>query len=157
MTDICSRGEILSKGVDFSQLDSLKFESELKEKDFRILHYGKTDLGKMSDEFIYTAYENGQPVYTFPVGPSWENFTPLDSISPLLQMSVMQSEDGAFFYHRGFLPRPSRFSKSPLGNEPNNSSEGNQGFRTEAIKCHSFLPVLFPTRSAFKKDGRSVH
>ena len=90
--------------VDFSQLDSLKFESELKEKDFRILHYGKTNLGKMSDEFIYTAYENGQPVYTFPVGPSWENFTPLDSISPLLQMSVMQSEDGAFFYHRGFLP-----------------------------------------------------
>ena len=90
--------------VDFSQLDSLKFESELKEKDFRILHYGKTDLGKMSDEFIYTAYENGQPVYTFPVGPSWENFTPLDSIFPLLQMSVMQSEDGAFFYHRGFLP-----------------------------------------------------
>jgi len=90
--------------VDFSQLDNLKFESELKEKDFRILHYGKTDLGKMSDEFIYTAYENGQPVYTFPVGSSWENFTPLDSISPLLQMSVMQSEDGAFFYHRGFLP-----------------------------------------------------
>ena len=90
--------------VDFSQLDSLKFESELTENDFRILHYGKTDLGKMSDEFIYTAYENGQPVYTFPVGPSWENFTPLDSISPLLQMSVMQSEDGAFFYHRGFLP-----------------------------------------------------
>ena len=90
--------------VDFSQLDSLKFESELKEKDFRILHYGKTDLGKMSDEFIYTAYENGQPVYTFPIGPSWENFTPLDSISPLLQMSVRQSEDGAFSYHRGFLP-----------------------------------------------------
>lgn len=90
--------------VDFSQLDSLKFESELKEKDFRILHYGKTDLSKMSNEFIYTAYENGHLVYTFPVGPSWENFTPLDSISPLLQMSVMQSEDGAFFYHRGFLP-----------------------------------------------------
>lgn len=79
--------------VDFSQLDSLKFESELKEKDFRILHYGKTDLGKMSGEFIYTAYENGQPVYTFPVGPSWEHFTPLDSISLLLQMSVMQSEE----------------------------------------------------------------
>ena len=90
--------------VDFSQLDSLKFESELTENDFRILHYGKTDLGKMSDEFIYTAYETGQSVYTFPARPSWENFAPLDSISPLLQMSVMQSEDGAFFYHRGFLP-----------------------------------------------------
>lgn len=90
--------------VDFARLDSMKLESELKEKDFRILGYGKTDLRKMSGEFEYTAYENGQPVRTFPIGPSWEHFTPLDSISPLLQMSVMQSEDGAFFYHQGFLP-----------------------------------------------------
>ena len=58
----------------------------------------------MSEEFLYTAYENGQAVRTFPVGPSWEHFAPLDSISPLLKMAVMQSEDGAFFYHRGFLP-----------------------------------------------------
>lgn len=90
--------------IDFAQLDSLKFDSELKEKEFRIVKYGATPLGKMSEEFVYTAYEEGQPVRTFPVGPSWEHFTPLDSISPLLQMSVMQSEDGAFFYHRGFLP-----------------------------------------------------
>lgn len=58
----------------------------------------------MSGEFIYTAYENGVPVRTFPIGPSCKHFTPLDSISPILRMSVMQSEDGAFFYHRGFLP-----------------------------------------------------
>ena len=90
--------------IDFARLDSLKFESELKEKDFRIIEYGATSLSKMSEEFIYTAYENGIPVKTFPVGPSWEHFTPLDSISPLLRMSVMQSEDGAFFYHKGFLP-----------------------------------------------------
>lgn len=56
----------------------------------------------MSEEFIYTAYENGIPVKTFPVGPSWEHFTPLDSISPLLRMSVMQSEDGAFSTTRAF-------------------------------------------------------
>lgn len=90
--------------IDFARLDSLKLESDLKEKNFSIIKYGTTPLGKMSGEFIYTAYENGQPVRTFPVGPSWEHFTPLDSISPLLQMSVMQSEDGAFFYHKGFLP-----------------------------------------------------
>lgn len=90
--------------VDFAQLDSLKLVSELKERDFRIVGYGATNLGKMSGEFVYTAYERGQPVRTFAVGPSWEHFTPLDSISPLLQMSVLQSEDGAFFYHRGFLP-----------------------------------------------------
>lgn len=90
--------------VDLEQLDSLKLFSELREKDFRMVHYGVTNLGKMSEEFLYTAYENGQAVRTFPVGPSWEHFAPLDSISPLLKMAVMQSEDGAFFYHRGFLP-----------------------------------------------------
>lgn len=90
--------------VDFGQLDSLKLESELKEKDFRIIEYGTTPLSKMSTEFTYTAYENGYPVRTFPIGPSWDHFTPLDSISSILQMSVLQSEDGAFFYHRGFLP-----------------------------------------------------
>lgn len=90
--------------IDSGLLDSLKLESELKEKDFRILKYGATDLGKMSEEFIYTAYEKGQPVRSFAVGPSWEHFTPLHEISPLLQMSVMQSEDGAFYYHHGFLP-----------------------------------------------------
>lgn len=90
--------------VDFSRLDSIKLESELKQKEFRVLSYGKTDLRKMSGEFEYTAYEDGQPVRTFPVGPSWEGFTPLDSISPLLRMAVMQSEDAAFFYHQGFLP-----------------------------------------------------
>lgn len=90
--------------VDFAQLDSLKLISELKERDFKIVQYGATNLGKMSEEFTYTAYERGQPVRSFPVGASWEHFTPLDSISPLLQMSILQSEDGAFFYHRGFLP-----------------------------------------------------
>jgi hypothetical protein len=90
--------------IDFAQLDSLKLESELKERNFEIVEYGDTQLSKMSGEFVYTAYENGMPVRTFPVGPSWEHFTPLDSISPILQMSVMQSEDGAFYYHHGFLP-----------------------------------------------------
>ncbi|WP_071147296.1 biosynthetic peptidoglycan transglycosylase [Bacteroides ihuae] len=94
--------------VDFAQLDSLKFESELRHKDFRIVKYGTTNLSKMSQEFTYTAYENGVPVRTFAIGPSYEHFTPLDSISPLLQMSVLQSEDGAFFYHKGFLPGPMR-------------------------------------------------
>lgn len=90
--------------IDFSCLDSLKLESELKAKDFRIEHFGRTNLGKMSGEFDYTAYEHEQPVRTFPIGPSWEHFTPLDSVPQLLQMSVMQSEDGGFFYHQGFLP-----------------------------------------------------
>lgn len=89
--------------IDFDLLDSLKFESALISDNFRIESFGKSNLAKMSEEFEYTAYENGRPVRTFAVGLSNPNFAPLDSISPLLQMSVMQSEDGAFYYHNGFL------------------------------------------------------
>lgn len=90
--------------VDFNQLDSLQFYSILRGKDFRITNYGNSELTRMNDEFMYTAYENGQPVRTFAIGPSNPDFRPLDSISPLLQTSILQSEDGGFFYHNGFLP-----------------------------------------------------
>ena len=58
----------------------------------------------MNDEFEYTAYDGDRPVRTFMIGPSNPSFRPLDRISPLLQMAVMQSEDGSFFYHQGFYP-----------------------------------------------------
>lgn len=107
LSGIETQGQLSYHGLldlDFDRLDSMKLESDLKKnKDFRIVHYGNTNLGKMNGEFEYTAYENGRPLRSFPVGPSWEHFTPLDSISPLLQNAVMQSEDGLFFYHQGFL------------------------------------------------------
>jgi len=94
--------------IDFSNVDSLKIESLMRPDHFRIVKYGKTDLRRMNGEFEYTAYENGIPVRTFAVGPSNPNFRSLDQISPILQMAVMQSEDGGFFYHNGFLPEAIR-------------------------------------------------
>lgn len=84
--------------------DSLQFHSDLRPEHFRILGYGTTNLSKMSEEFEYTAYEDEVPVRTFPVGPSWNHFLPLDSVPQLMRMAVLQSEDGGFFYHQGFLP-----------------------------------------------------
>jgi len=89
--------------LDFSNIDSLKLESSLVPKKFRILSSGKTDLRKMNTNFEYSAYENGYPVRSFIVGPENSNFRTLDRISPYLQMAVLQSEDGGFFYHGGFL------------------------------------------------------
>lgn len=90
--------------VNLGNVDSLIFESTLTPNKFRILSFGNTDLRKMNEPFTYTAYENGRPVRSFETGSSNPNFRPLTAISPLLQMAVMQSEDGAFFYHNGFLP-----------------------------------------------------
>lgn len=90
--------------ADLACPDSLKFHSDLYPDHFRILEYGATNLSKMSGEFEYTAYEDEVPVRTFPVGPSWNHFLPLDSVPQLMRMAVLQSEDGGFFYHQGFLP-----------------------------------------------------
>lgn len=94
----------LSVDIDWNSLDSLRFSSDLVGEGFRITDFGNTGLTRMNDEFEYTAYEDDRPVRTFSIGPSNPNFRSLDRISPLLQMAIMQSEDGGFFYHRGFLP-----------------------------------------------------
>lgn len=94
----------LSVDIDFNCLDSLKFTSDLVGHGFRITDFGTSGLAKMNREFEYTAYEHDAPVRTFAIGPSNPNFRTLDRISPLLQMAVLQSEDGGFYYHNGFLP-----------------------------------------------------
>ncbi|MEI6575822.1 MAG: biosynthetic peptidoglycan transglycosylase [Bacteroidota bacterium] len=89
--------------VDLSIPDSLKFECYLDPHKFKIIHYGATDLGKMNQDFEYTAFENGEPVRTFNLGPENPNFRRLDQIPSFLKNAVLNSEDGAFFGHRGFL------------------------------------------------------
>ncbi|MEG1909523.1 MAG: biosynthetic peptidoglycan transglycosylase [Bacteroidales bacterium] len=89
--------------IDFSHLDTLKLESHLSSKNFNISKYGNANLAKMSQAFLYTAYEHGVPVKTFEVSPAYPAFTPLAEVSPVLQMAILQSEDGGFFYHQGFL------------------------------------------------------
>lgn len=104
---IATHGELaydLHFDLDLSQPDSLQLYSALHRRGFGIDHYGATPLDRMSEEFLYTAYEEGEPVRTFAIGPSWEHFIPLSQIPPLLQTAVLQSEDGGFFYHQGFLP-----------------------------------------------------
>lgn len=96
--------------VDFAQVDSLLFESELSGKNFHILQYGKTDLRKMNEPFLYTAYEKGEPVRTFEVGESNPSFRSFASVSRYLPLAIMQSEDAGFFNHAGFIPSAIRES-----------------------------------------------
>ena len=102
-----TRGELaydLHFDLDLTRPDSLQLYSALHRRHFAIEQYGATPLNRMTDEFLYTAYEQGEPVRTFPVGPSWEHFTPLSQVQPILLTAILQSEDGGFFHHQGFLP-----------------------------------------------------
>lgn len=102
-----TRGELaydLLFNLDLTNPDSLQLHSALHRRNFAIEQYGATPLDRMNDSFLYTAYEQGEPVRTFPVGPEWDHFIPLQQVPPILLTAILQSEDGGFFHHQGFLP-----------------------------------------------------
>jgi hypothetical protein len=90
--------------VDINNPDSIHLFSELKRHNFKIVHFGNTDFRMLNSEFIYTAFEHGVPVRTFPVGPQNPNFKFLNEIPDVLKNSILTSEDGIFFSHNGFIP-----------------------------------------------------
>jgi membrane peptidoglycan carboxypeptidase len=71
---------------------------------FRIEQFGNTYPGFINESFMHTAYEKGLAVRTFEVGPGNPAFRQLNQIAPSLRNAIMTSEDGGFFFHRGFLP-----------------------------------------------------
>jgi hypothetical protein len=104
---IRTRGDLsfdLDFFVDLSIPDSLRLNVLLARHGFGVISYGNADLAKLNSPFLYTAYEKGVPVRTFMVGPENPNFHTLDHISHYLQVSVLNSEDGGFYMHRGFMP-----------------------------------------------------
>ncbi len=94
----------LDFSLNMAWVDSLKFSSGLTADDFRILHYGNDDYRKLNSAFTHQFYNHGILAASFPVGMSNPDFTPLASVSPWLKTSVLTSEDGGFYYHRGFNP-----------------------------------------------------
>ena len=47
--------------ADLSAPDSLRFESDLHRREFRIRSCGNADLYKLDSSFVYTAYERDIP------------------------------------------------------------------------------------------------
>jgi hypothetical protein len=90
--------------------DDVQFDSRLGKEDFRVIHYGKTDLGKLNNTFVYTPYEFGKPMPERIIGPQNPYFTQLDDISPNLQYAVMTAEDPSFYSNHGFVEESIRKS-----------------------------------------------
>lgn len=92
----------LSTSLNLDHPDSATLDSKMEKKDFAIIKYGDEDFRKMNGSFRYEVYEKDRFIRAFIIGPENPDFTPLDQISPYLKYSVLTSEDGDFFYHRGF-------------------------------------------------------
>ena len=107
----------LHGSVDLARVDSLKFDSGLTPKNFRLTQFGTgdDDLSKLNTDFAYTAYnDRGDSLRTFQVGPSNPEFVPYDQISPYLKAAITTAEDPRFFSHRGFMEKA--FVKSAIQN-----------------------------------------
>jgi hypothetical protein len=92
----------LNASLNLDYPDSATLDSRMEKKDFTILKYGGEDLRKMNGSFRHEVYERDRLVRAFTVGPENPDFTHLDQISPYLRYSILTSEDGDFYYHRGF-------------------------------------------------------
>ncbi len=90
--------------IDMSLPDSLKFESDLTSSNFKIIKYGETDFRIINGTFEYTAFDKGIAVKSFLVGPENPNFKTISEVPLYLQNAILMSEDGWFYYHKGFLP-----------------------------------------------------
>lgn len=88
--------------VDLEQPDSVLFESRLENLGFKVIKYGVTDFRTINGPFVHQVYENDRLVKNILVGPENPDFVSLEEISPYLRYSVLTSEDGDFYYHRGF-------------------------------------------------------
>jgi hypothetical protein len=97
--------------VDLSIPDSLKFSSELKKDHFQIQQFGNVNYSSIQNPFEYTAFEKDEAIRSFLVGPGNPNFYSLPQISLYIRNALLCTEDGAFFYHRGFIPES---LKNPL-------------------------------------------
>ena len=88
---------------DTAHVDSIKFVSALdKHDDFKIVKFGHTDFRLLNKEFVYNAYDDGKLIRTYTVGPSWEQFCPIDDVSKYLVHAIRYAEDPLFFSHKGF-------------------------------------------------------
>jgi len=105
----------MSGSVDLANVDSLKFDSSLRGKDFRITSFGEENLNKLNTAFMYTAYnDRGDSVRSFQVGPPNPDFVPYNDVSPYLIHAITTAEDPRFFTHKGFMEKA--FVKSAIQN-----------------------------------------
>ncbi|MCI1186826.1 transglycosylase domain-containing protein [Hymenobacter sp. DH14] len=105
----------LSASLDMANVDSLKFDSSLRGKNFRLTRFGEEDLNKLNTPFLQTVYnDKGDSVRTFAVGPQNPDFVPYNDVSPYLVHAITTAEDPRFFSHHGFMEQA--FVKSAIQN-----------------------------------------
>ena len=105
----------LSANLDMANVDSLRFDSSLRGRNFHLTRFGEEDLNKLNRPFLQTVYnDKGDSVRTFAVGPANPDFVAYNDVSPYLIHAITTAEDPRFFSHHGFMEQA--FVKSAIQN-----------------------------------------
>lgn len=89
---------------NFDEIDSLKLDFNIGcgEQNFRITN-GIENITRFNEPFEYVFYENGDTARIVNISPENPNYCPYEEIPDFLTLSILASEDGAFFQHNGFI------------------------------------------------------
>jgi hypothetical protein len=89
--------------IDWSDLDATQLDGHIGIKHCRVVDEPADSPKRLEEEFAHDVeVEQGEWV-SFDVGPTNDEFVPLDQISPFLIKSIMSTEDSSFYQHHGFI------------------------------------------------------
>jgi len=89
--------------IDWNDLDATQLDGHIGIKQCRVIDEPHDSPKRLRDEFEHhVEVEQGEWI-SFDVGPTNDEFVPLEQISPFLIKSIMSTEDSAFFQHHGFI------------------------------------------------------
>jgi hypothetical protein len=107
----------IALAVDWANLDDLELGGRIAYQQCKVVDQPADSPKRLKEEFEhYVEVEQGK-WHSFTVGPSNDDFVPIEDISPYLIKSIMSTEDSAFYRHRGFIP--SEFRTALISNLKN--------------------------------------
>jgi hypothetical protein len=89
--------------IDWGDLDDTVLGGHVGIKHCKVMSEPADSPKRLKDEFEhYVEVEKGEWI-SFVVGPTNDDFVPIDQISPYLIKSIMTTEDAGFYTHKGFI------------------------------------------------------
>ncbi len=89
--------------IDWAALDATKLDGHVGIDHCRVVDEPADSPKRLKDEFEhYVELEKGQWT-SFVVGPTNEDFVPIEDISPFVMKSIISTEDSNFYHHHGFI------------------------------------------------------
>jgi membrane peptidoglycan carboxypeptidase len=90
--------------IDWSDLDATQLDGHVGIRNCKVLDEPEDSPKRLQEEFEHHVEVDQGEWLSFDVGPSNDEFVPIDQISPFLVKSIMSTEDSAFYQHHGFIP-----------------------------------------------------